>query len=115
MEAGDSIIIPVPALGMYVNHAFSKKWILRMNAGFLNLDIQDFEGRYLSERQLCLERVHRCEFVEAVAVIREFDTANREQEADRFPDASPVEVMKVNLPSHVVLCSCVQTVLRGPR
>jgi len=48
VEAGYSIIIPVPAFGMYINHAFSKKWILRMNAGFLNLDIQDFEGRYLT-------------------------------------------------------------------
>jgi len=46
-EAGDSLMIPVPAFGMYINHAFSKKWILRMSAGFLSLDISDFEGRYL--------------------------------------------------------------------
>ena len=48
VEAGDSILIPVPAFGMYVNHAFSKKWILRMNAGFLDLNIGDIEGRYLN-------------------------------------------------------------------
>jgi len=47
-EAGDSLMIPVPAFGMYINHAFSKKWILRMSAGFLNLDIGDIEGRYLT-------------------------------------------------------------------
>jgi hypothetical protein len=47
-EAGDSFLLPVPAFGMYINHAFSKKWILRMSAGFLNLDIGDIEGRYLT-------------------------------------------------------------------
>lgn len=47
-EAGDTIMIPVPAFGMYINHAFSKKWILRMSAGFLSLDIGDIEGRYLT-------------------------------------------------------------------
>jgi len=47
-EAGDSLMIPVPAFGMYINHGFSKKWILRMNAGFLSLNIGDIEGRYLT-------------------------------------------------------------------
>ena len=47
-EAGDTILIPVPAFGMYIIHAFSPKWILRMNAGFLSLDIGDIEGRYLT-------------------------------------------------------------------
>jgi hypothetical protein len=47
-EAGDTFLIPVPAFGMFINHAFSKKWILRMNAGFLDLNISDIEGRYLT-------------------------------------------------------------------
>jgi len=47
-EGSTSIIAPVPAFGMYINHAFSKKWILRMNAGFLSLEVGDLEGRYLS-------------------------------------------------------------------
>ena len=33
--------------GMFVNHAFTPNWILRMHAGFLNLNVGDFEGRYL--------------------------------------------------------------------
>jgi hypothetical protein len=48
VEGGDSLLVPVPAFGMFINHAFTKKWILRMNAAFLNLDIGDFEGRYLT-------------------------------------------------------------------
>jgi len=47
-EAGDTILIPVPAFGMYIIHAFSPKWILRMNAGVLSLDVGDIEGRYLT-------------------------------------------------------------------
>jgi hypothetical protein len=43
----ESLIIPVPAFGMFVNHAFTENWILRMYAGFLNLNVGDFEGRYL--------------------------------------------------------------------
>jgi len=48
LELACRVLAPVPAFGMYINHAFSKKWILRMSAGFLYLDVMDFEGRYLS-------------------------------------------------------------------
>ena len=48
VEADNSFLIPVPSFGMYINHAFTKKWILRMNAGILNLDVGDIEGRYLN-------------------------------------------------------------------
>jgi len=47
-EGSESITVPVPAFGMYINHAFTPTVILRMSAGFLNLDLSDFEGRYLT-------------------------------------------------------------------
>jgi hypothetical protein len=44
--ASESLLAPVPNFGMYINHAFSTNWILRLGAGFLNLEIEDYDGRY---------------------------------------------------------------------
>jgi hypothetical protein len=48
VSTSETLGIPVPAFGMFINHAFSKKWILRMSAGVLNLDVGDYEGRYVT-------------------------------------------------------------------
>lgn len=41
----EAILAPVPTMGMFINHAITPKWILRMQAEFLDLDTGDFAGR----------------------------------------------------------------------
>jgi hypothetical protein len=48
--ASESLLAPVPNFGMYINHAFNPNWILRLSAGFLNLDVSDYEGRLTQTR-----------------------------------------------------------------
>ena len=48
VSGSESIVIPVPNLGMFINHAITPKLILRMSAGFLDLSVGDFEGSYLA-------------------------------------------------------------------
>jgi hypothetical protein len=45
-SADESLLAPVPNFGMYINHAFTPKWVLRLGAGFLNLEVDDFDGRF---------------------------------------------------------------------
>jgi hypothetical protein len=44
--AAESLLAPVPNIGMYINHAFTPNWVLRLGAGFLDLEVSDYEGRY---------------------------------------------------------------------
>jgi hypothetical protein len=41
----ESFLAPVPTVGMFINHAITPNWILRMRAQFLDLDVGDFTGR----------------------------------------------------------------------
>jgi hypothetical protein len=50
----EGIIAPVPTLGMFIDHALSPRWILRASAGFLDLDIGDYSGRYI-ETQITVD------------------------------------------------------------
>lgn len=39
------ILAPVPIVGMFIHHAITPKWILRMRAQFFDLDVGDLAGR----------------------------------------------------------------------
>jgi hypothetical protein len=52
--AREGLIAPVPTLGMFIDHALSPRWILRASAGFLDLDIGDYSGRYI-ETQITID------------------------------------------------------------
>jgi hypothetical protein len=46
----ESILAPIPSFLMFINHAFTPKLILRMHAGYFDLDIDDIEGSLLETR-----------------------------------------------------------------
>jgi len=45
---------PVPSAGLFINYAFFKGFLLRLNAQFFDLDFQDLSGR-LVESKLMVE------------------------------------------------------------
>jgi hypothetical protein len=47
VRAETDILAPVPTVGMFIHHAFTPKWILRMRAQFFDLDVGDFTGRLI--------------------------------------------------------------------
>lgn len=48
----DDIIAPIPVVGVFVIHAFSPRWVLRMHAEFFDLDSGDYAGRVVDTRLL---------------------------------------------------------------
>jgi hypothetical protein len=44
------LLAPVPSVGMFINYALSPRLILNLAAGFFDLDIDDYDGRYLEIR-----------------------------------------------------------------
>jgi len=44
-SAGEDILAPLPTIGMFINYGITKRFIVRLHAGFLNLDVADYTGR----------------------------------------------------------------------
>jgi hypothetical protein len=46
-SAAEDILAPLPTIGMFINYGVTKKFIVRLHAAFLNLDIGDYSGRVI--------------------------------------------------------------------
>jgi hypothetical protein len=49
-EAADEILAPIPVVGIFVDHAFSPKFVMRSGASFFRISIGDFSGRLVETR-----------------------------------------------------------------
>jgi hypothetical protein len=48
--AANDVLAPVPTVGMFINYALTPRLILSLSAGFLDLDIDKYDGRFLETR-----------------------------------------------------------------
>jgi len=48
--ARESVIAPVPSLGLFVDYALAPRWLLGASAAVLNLDVGDYEGSFIETR-----------------------------------------------------------------
>jgi hypothetical protein len=50
VRAEEAVLAPIPAIGVFIVHAFSPKWILRIDAGVFDLESGDYSGRVVDSR-----------------------------------------------------------------
>ena len=48
--AGESVIAPVPSVGLFIDYALTPRWLVRAGAAVINLDIGDYEGSFIETR-----------------------------------------------------------------
>jgi hypothetical protein len=50
VRASDDVTAPIPVFGMFVGHAITPRWVLRLNAEFFDLESGDYAGRVVDTR-----------------------------------------------------------------
>jgi hypothetical protein len=48
--AASDVLAPVPSVGLFITYALSPRLILSMSAGFLDIDIDTYDGRFMDTR-----------------------------------------------------------------
>lgn len=49
-EAAEEILAPIPVFGIFVDHVFSPKFVMRTGASFFRIEVGDFSGRLVETK-----------------------------------------------------------------